>query len=127
MTYYGLIRNSDHVYAPKKRYYAAKQLYHFVHPGAQRIGIQAPEGELVSGFVNGDDGSVVVVGVQEGGPERVGIVLPSFNGTVQVYQTTRRMDCAKTATVPVGNGKAEIHLEKDSIFTLVFKGKEQGS
>ena len=127
MTYYGLIRNSDHVYTPKKRYYAAKQLYHFVHPGAQRIGIQGPQGELVSGFINGDDGSVVVVGVQEGGPERVGIVLPSFNGTVQVYQTTRRMDCAKTATVPVGNGKAEIHLEKDSIFTLVFKGKEQGS
>ena len=127
MTYYGLIRNSDHVYTPKKRYYAAKQLYHFVHPGAQRIGIQGPQGELLSGFTNGDDGSVVVVGVQEGGPERVGIVLPAFNGTVQVYQTTRRMDCAKTATVPVGNGKAEIRLEKDSIFTLVFKGKDQGS
>lgn len=127
LTYYGLIRNSDHVYTPKKRYYAAKQLYHFVHPGAQRIGIQGPQGELLSGFVNSDDGSVVVVGVQEGGPERVGIVLPAFSGTVQVYQTTRRMNCAKTATVPVGNGKAEIHLEKDSVFTLVLKGKDQGS
>ena len=127
MTYYGLIRNSDHVYAPKKRYYSAKQLYHFVHPGAQRIGIQAPESELVSGFVNGDDGSVVVVGVQEGGPEHLSIVLPAFNGTVLVYQTTRRLNCEKTSTVPVANGRVEVNLQKDSIFTLVFKGKDHGS
>jgi O-glycosyl hydrolase len=127
MTYYGLIRNSDHVYTPKKRYYAAKQLYHFVHPGAQRIGIQAPESELVSAFVNGDDGSVVAVGVQEGGPERLSIALSAFNGTVLVYQTTRRLNCEKTATVPVANGRAEINLQRDSIFTLVFKGKDHGS
>ena len=127
MTYYGLIRNSDHVYTPKKRYYATRQLYHFVHPGAQRIAIQAPEGELASGFVNSDDGSVVVVGVQEGGPERLSLVLPAFNGTVLVYQTTRRLNCEKTSTVPVANGKVEVDLQKDSIFTLVFKGKDQGS
>jgi O-glycosyl hydrolase len=124
LTYYGLIRNSDHVYTPKKRYYAAKQLYHFVHPGAQRIAVQAPQGQLVSGFVNGDDGSVAVVGVQESGPERINIVLPAYNGMVQVYQTTRRLDCQKTATVPVSNGSAEIHLQKDSIFTLVFTGSK---
>jgi hypothetical protein len=124
LTYYGLIRNSDHVYTPKKRYYAAKQLYRFVHPGAQRIAVQAPQGQLVSGFVNGDDGSVAVVGVQESGPERINIVLPAYNGMVQVYQTTRRLDCQKTATVPVSNGSAEIHLQKDSIFTLVFTGSK---
>jgi hypothetical protein len=127
LTYYGLIRNSDHVYTPKKRYYAAKQLYHFVHPGAQRIGIQGPQGDLVSSFINSDDGSVVVVGVQEGGPERVSIVLPAFNGTVEIYQTTRRLDCEKTASVPVANGRAEIHLQKESIFTLVFRAKDKNS
>ena len=77
--------------------------------------------------MNGDDGSVVSVGVQEGGPERLSIALSAFNGTVLVYQTTRRLNCEKTATVPVANGRAEINLQRDSIFTLVFKGKDHGS
>ena len=90
--------------------------------------VQSPQGELVSGFINGDDGSVVVVGVQEGGPGAHRYCSAGLQRrTVQVYQTTRRLDCQKTATVPVGNGSGEIHLEKDSIFTLVFKGKEKGS
>jgi hypothetical protein len=37
LTFYGLVQNTDHIYAPKKRYFAAMQLYHFVRPGSQRI------------------------------------------------------------------------------------------
>ena len=34
LTFYGLMKNTDHIYAPKKRYYASKQLYRFVRPGS---------------------------------------------------------------------------------------------
>ena len=30
LTFYGLFTSANHVYSPKKRYYATRQLYHFV-------------------------------------------------------------------------------------------------
>jgi hypothetical protein len=36
-SFYGLMRDDNHSYSPEKRYYAEKQLYHFVRPGAVRI------------------------------------------------------------------------------------------
>ena len=74
--YHGLLRYEDHRFAPKKRYYAAKQLYRFVPPGAQRIAAttEAP-GLTVSAFRTAD--SVVLVGVKEGGADRVQVALPA--------------------------------------------------
>ena len=43
LTFYGLFRSADHIYAPRKRYYATRQLYHFVPPGSQRIGVVSAE------------------------------------------------------------------------------------
>ncbi len=37
LTFYGLFHSGDQVYFPRKRYYATKQLYHFVEPGARRV------------------------------------------------------------------------------------------
>jgi hypothetical protein len=119
-TYYGLFAGHNHQYVPKKRYYAARQLYHFVHPGAQRIGVAGPAGVLLSGFVNRDDNSMVIVGVQQDGPETVSIELPGYEGNWKVYQTTPRLDCQLTGTEAIARGEAHIHLEKDTIFTLVL-------
>lgn len=126
-TYYGLFRNDDHVYTPKKAYYAAKQLYHFVHPGAHRVAVSGPHGVVLSGFINGDDGSIVVVGVQEGGPQNIEISLPKYRGVWKVYQTTRSLNCEMTGTASVSNGKAAVHLYQDSIFTLVLTKSDAGS
>ncbi len=65
LSYYGLMQNSDHIYTPKKRYYAAKQLYHFVRPGARRVEASSDSPALlVSGFYDGASGSVVLVGLK---------------------------------------------------------------
>jgi hypothetical protein len=120
MTYYGLMANHNHEYVPKKRYYAARQLYHFVHPGAQRIKVDAPAGTLLAGFVNGDDGSVVIVGEQEGGADTLDLALPGYDGAWQVYQTTPRLNCQLTGTEQAVRGETKVHLYKDSIFTLVL-------
>src|SRR5579864_5763127 len=125
LTFYGLFRSADHIYAPKKRYYATRQLYHFVPPGAQRIGaaVDAP-GLTVSAFYEGNRNNIVVVGVKEGGPGRVEIVLPGRAGTIEsweLYLTTRSLDCAKTAAIATVNGSAELELPDEAVFTLVGK------
>ena len=39
----------------------------------------------------------------------------------ELYQTTRKLDCAKTNTVPIRNGVADVDLPDEAIFTLVGK------
>src|SRR5205814_5062673 len=99
LTFYGLVKNTDHVYAPKKRYYAAKQLYHFVRPGSQRIAARtdAP-GLLVAAFRNGATNSLIVVGAKQGGPHRLQIALPrapAVPSAWELYATTPALHCSK--------------------------------
>jgi O-glycosyl hydrolase len=118
MRYYGLMRNSDHLYSPKKRYYAAKQLYHFVKPGAVRIGLTAQgadQAKLTMAAFRNPDGSTVIVGAKEGGPDKFEVT--GLDGKWEVYQTTRDLDCTRT---DVASGP-QIQLANESVFTLVTK------
>jgi O-glycosyl hydrolase len=127
LTFYGLFRSADHIYSPKKRYYATRQLYHFVAPGSQRIGASTDvPGLTVSAFHNASAGSALVVGVKEGGPGRVEIVFSGAAGTIEsweLYLTTRSLDCEKTAAIATVNGNAELDLPDEAVFTLVGKLK----
>ncbi|PYV15758.1 MAG: hypothetical protein DMG21_14025, partial [Acidobacteria bacterium] len=128
LTFYGLMKNADHLYSPKKRYYAAKQLYHFVRPGSVRIAAKTNSPNLiVSGFRNGDHDEIILVGVKKGGPERVRVELPevqSLLATWDLYETTRQLDCIKVDTLPLSRGVAEFNLPDEVIFTLVGKVNE---
>jgi O-glycosyl hydrolase len=123
LTFYGLVRNSDHIYAPKKRYFAAKQLYHFVRPGSQRIAATADApGLLVSAFRNASANSFVVVGAKQGSPNRVQIILPHADPMPvawELYETTRNVDCLKVDNAVIRDGVAQIDLPDEVIFTLV--------
>ena len=117
------MRNSDHIYAPKKRYFAAKQLYHFIRPGSQRIAAMtdAP-GLLVSAFRNASANSIVVVGAKQGGPNRVQIILPHADPMPvawELYETTRNVDCLKVDNAVIRDGVAQFELPDEVIFTLV--------
>lgn len=128
LTFYGLIRNADHIYSPKKRYYAAKQLYHFVRPGSQRIAASADaSGLVVSAFWNGSTNSLVLVGVKVGGPSRIQVVLSRADpmpSAWELYETTRNLDCVKVDYPAIRNGVAEIDLPDEAIFTLVSPVKK---
>ncbi len=125
LTFYGLIRNNDHVFSPKKRYFAAKQLYHFVRPGSQRITASTEgAGLVVSAFRDDAAKSVVIVGVKEGGPNRLQVKLAEGNllpSTWKVYETTRLLNCVEVGTVTVRDGVVEIELPDEAVFTLVSK------
>jgi hypothetical protein len=120
--HFGLIRNADHIYTPKKRYYAARQLYYFVRPGAQRIAASIDSDRfLMSAFRDGGANSLVIVGVKEGGPGLLQIDVPKNLSPArwEVYATTRQLDCARIGAVPVREGMAQIDLPDEAIFTLV--------
>jgi O-glycosyl hydrolase len=120
MTYYGLLKNADHVYAPKKRYFAAKQLYRYVRPGARRVETKSTgDNLLVSAFDDQTSDTVVVVGLKRGGANRVTVAAPGVKRW-QVLQTTRTLDCAPTAEVAAGpGGEAEVELASEAVFTLI--------
>jgi len=123
LTFYGLVQNADHLYSPKKRYYAARQLYHFVRPGAQRIGATSDSANLlISAFRDAPSNSLIVVGLKQGGPPRVSITLPSSSeapASWDLFMTTRNLDCQEVDRVAVRKGVAEFDLPDEAIFTLV--------
>jgi O-glycosyl hydrolase len=125
MTYYGLVENADHVYSPKKRYYAAKQLYHFVQPGARRVASSTDSDSLlISSFYDGARDAVILVGVKQGGPNQVEVRLNGSDRSPvawELYQTTRVLNCVKSDTIIPKNGVARIELPDEAIFTLIGK------
>ena len=127
LTFYGLVKNTDHVYAPKKRYYAAKQLYRFVRPGSQRIAATTEtEGLVISAFRNAAANSLFIVGVKQGGLSHLQIALLHASPTPAVwelYETTRNLDCLKVDNLVIKDGVASFDLPEEAIFTLVGKGK----
>lgn len=122
-TFYGLYRSAGHNYTARKRYFATRQLYHFVLPGSQRLEIDGHiSGLTVSSFVDGTSGTLTVVGVKEGGPNKIAIAFAKGSPQPQsldLYVTTPLLDCAKQGTITVVNGVASIDLPDEAVFTLV--------
>jgi O-glycosyl hydrolase len=124
LTFYGLVQNSDHIYTPKKRYFAAKQLYHFVRPGAQRVEAVSSDarGLMVSGFYDAARREFVLAGLKQGGPDYVDV---EFGGQepvparFEIYQTTRSLDCAKTDEASMTGRSVRLRIPGDAIFTAV--------
>lgn len=66
-------------------------------------------------------GTLTIVGVKEGGPNRVQIRMPESKLTPaywDIYQTTKTLDCRKTGQVSIVNGTAGLELPDEVIFTL---------
>lgn len=123
LCYYGLFTGASQVYSPKKSYYATRQLYHFVRPGWRRIeATSETPGLTLSAFQGPSLDSLVVVGVKEGGPNHFTVQLPqTANGPTiwELYETTRELDCQKVETPTIKDGRAEIELPAEAVFTLV--------
>jgi O-glycosyl hydrolase len=126
-TFYGLFTSAGHVYMPRKRYYAARQLFRFVAPGAERVGASADaKGLTVSAFHDGGAGTLSVVGVKQGGPHRVRLSVPQWKDTPSkwdLYLTTREHDCRKVDSFDARAGVVELDLPDEAIFTLVGSGR----
>jgi O-glycosyl hydrolase len=127
LTFYGLFQSADQVYVPRKRYFATRQLYHFVRSGSRRIAATGAENGLtVSAFQ--DAGSVVIVGVKEGGSNRLrfafqdGAAVPS---RMELYVTSRSTNCLKQGSIPVRSGVAEVNLPDEAVTLIGYTGPEK--
>ncbi len=126
-SFYGLMRNDDHHYLPKKRYFAVKQLYHFVRPGVRRVASSSDApGLITSAFLDSSADSLIVVGVKQGGPSQVQITIPSSKQAPaiwELYQTTCTLDCRQTGSFVATNDAVQLELPDEVIFTLVGKAR----
>jgi O-glycosyl hydrolase len=123
LTFHGLFHSADQIYYPKKRYFATRQIYHFVHPGSRRIAATVKgRGLTVSAFQDASAGSLVIVGVKEGGANHVQLAFEGTDPTpdhFDLYLTSRTVNSLKQGSVQVRNGMAELDLPDESVFTLV--------
>lgn len=129
-TIYGLVRNARRVYTPKKRYYAARQVYRFVPPGFVRVEVQNEwEGIKMLGFANTERTKLTVVGMNLTEKDvYVNVTLDGFNlekmsKRISYYRTTENEDCVKVKEVDVTSSNypfhgIAVHVPAYSIFTL---------
>lgn len=122
MTYYALVANDNHVYTPKKRFFAAKNLYRFVRPGAIRIGASSSDpGVRVVAFSNTATKRMTFFGIATGGKRSISFALPArarLPKTWDVHLTTRDLDCKRVQQVRTRNGMVRVELPEDAVFTI---------
>ena len=134
-TLYGLLRMGRNIYTPKKRYYAAKQVYRFVHPGFVRVGTVLESDSCLKclSFADSASTEVTIVGQNESvEPVIVDIELEGFDASLDMrsvafYLTTETDDCASLGRVPVRTkhyplDHISVELPARSIFTLTSLG-----
>ncbi len=127
-TIYGVLRTGLGAYTPKKRYYAAKQVFRFVPAGFERIEASADNPDLrVLAFADPTRTHFTLVGmnlsnrnfylnaIAEGFPEQ------SQDARVTYYRTSETENCHTIGQIPrhVSHGcDIEIVVPAESIFTL---------
>ena len=129
-TIYGLIRTGLRAFTPKKRYYAAKQVYRYVRPGFQRIGVQSGAADLrLLGFANAEQTEVTLVGTNASASEcYLNITLEGFDssllsGRVSYYRTSETEDCFEVGEKDVSSVNypytgIDVRVPPRCIFTL---------
>lgn len=129
-TIYGLLRTGLRAYTPKKRYYAAKQVFRFVKPGFQRLLTEANTSQVrLLALANPERTQVVVIGANlSSQPLSLNIWLEGFaemciHSRVVYYRTSETENCHRIGEIPVRGGNwpytgIDVTIPGDSIFTL---------
>ena len=114
---YGLLRTgSKRRYTPKKRYYAAKQIYRFVPPGAVRIEASSDDSNLLAAAFHTPQGDLTLVGLNEGEPLRLDVAVGAGK-MLRLFLTSRTENCSLACEFPLGE-KIRLTIPSESIFTL---------
>lgn len=132
-TIYGLLRNARKIFTPKKRYYAAKQIYSYVLPGFERLDVSGLtiNGIRVLGFANPQRTLFTVVGMNTSCSDTyIKVKFEEFdknliNHDVSYYRTTENENCINVEK-PTFASKIEAYgyegidvlVPAHSIFTL---------
>ncbi len=120
---YGLLRTALGRYLPKKRYYAAKQIYRFVRAGARRVAVTTSyPGVTCLAFTHAE--GITIVGLNEG-QDHISLRLAlehadeaSLGGReCSIWATTRELNCEMLYRFPLSR-QLQLHVLPESIFTV---------
>ncbi|UCC22798.1 MAG: hypothetical protein JSW23_01640 [Planctomycetota bacterium] len=137
---YGLLRTDREKweYAPKRRFYSAKQVFRYVKPGFKRVEVAALKEDrdhiyyyatnplrhiLMSGFVSPDKGDFTAVGMSTIEHDvflnmKLEGLSPAASKRVRYYRTSRDEDCRKVEEIKIKDGSVKVLVKEGSIFTL---------
>ncbi|SFS66586.1 O-Glycosyl hydrolase [Paenibacillus sp. BC26] len=115
---YGLIRSSRSEYTPKKRFYAAKQVFKFVKPGSSRVTLDFEQSSLHAAAFWHDDHGTTVVGMNQS-DNPVTVQLSEVSGRpFELYFTNETLHCAKAGLIAIDRGTASALIPAKTIFTF---------
>jgi O-glycosyl hydrolase len=132
-TIYGLIRTGLRTHTPRKRYYACKQVYRFVRPGAVRVDASTPRsGVHVLAFL-GAAGEITVCGMNGRSDSlRLAVTFPDadkalYQRPARGFVTTDALNCAEVGARPhrPWSGESlgfEMDVPARSVFTITTIG-----
>lgn len=138
---YGLLRTdrASWTYTPRKRYFAAQQVYRFVRPGFRRVDVAPPARDAkdvyagwhdlsrhvrLLAFASADGGDLTLVGTSrvEGELELevslAGLARGALAKPVRCYRTTRGEDARLVGALDASSGTLRVVVPEGSIFTL---------
>jgi hypothetical protein len=129
-TIYGVLRTGLGVYTPKKRYYAAKQVFRFVLPGFERIKVESPSSDVrLLAFANPERTQFTLVGMNLTNQDlflnvqAAGFPPEMMQGKVAYHRTSQVENCVGLGEIPM-QGPAypfmgiDAAIPSDCIFTL---------
>jgi hypothetical protein len=136
---YGLLETDRDTWShiPKKRYFAAKQVYRFVRPGWARVEVTGPPHDpedvyaiwhdpmrqlRLLGFVSPDGEDYTIVGMSRIETDvELEISLKGLEGPAgpaRYFRTTRTEDCELVGELEAEDGVLRVVVSEGSIFTL---------
>jgi len=127
---YGVLRTGLRVYTPKKRYYAAKQVFRFVLPDFDRIKVESPSSDVrLLAFANPERTQFTLVGMNLTSQDlflnvqAVGFPPEMMQGKVSYYRTSQVENCVGLGEIPIQGPHypfmgIDAAIPGDCIFTL---------
>ncbi len=138
---YGLLQTDrdQWTYTPKRRYYAAKQVYRYVKPGFHRVQISVLEKDrsdvyatwhaplkhlLLSAFVSPDGSDFTIVGMSTIESDTIlhielkGLAEEISQKNLSYYRTSRNEDCVKIGDIQIERESVQAVVPENCIFTF---------
>ncbi|MFC5471509.1 hypothetical protein ACFPPD_22805 [Cohnella suwonensis] len=118
-TLYGLLRRGRHSYTPKKRFYAAKQIFRYVRPQSVRVAVECAQTEaLLTAFLHPEDGLSIVGINSRATPIEIQVHFEDCNpAAFELYITNPHLHCQSMGLYQADKSLRAV-IPENSIFTF---------
>jgi len=109
-----------HYGTPHKTYYASKQFYKYIRPGAKQIESTSPSNDLlIATFMHGEESRFTMIGINKGSNTTFKLDASVLPPSLKLYRTTASENFADKGSVNPANA---ISIDGNTINTYVYEG-----